>query len=152
MTVPELTRINYVTLFDCLPLEVIKSKIIPFIADDYFARIGINSVLPPVDRTGTKLRPDVISVFDGTCTQNWSPINGAGNHVIVDNSVALRRPPPYKYVSCDPGSDDDDDTYEKIWGREEEKKAPDYDADHALIEYYFPHLYEDHEDHEDHEE
>lgn len=45
-----------VNLFDSLPLDVIKYEIIPYIADDYFARIGINSLLPPVDRQRAPLR------------------------------------------------------------------------------------------------
>jgi hypothetical protein len=45
-----------VNLFDRLPMDVIKYEIIPYIANDYFARVGINSLLPPVDRQSTPLR------------------------------------------------------------------------------------------------
>jgi hypothetical protein len=45
-----------VNLFDRLPMDVIKYEIIPYIANDYFARMGINFLLPPVDRQRAPLR------------------------------------------------------------------------------------------------
>lgn len=42
--------------FDELPLDVIHYEILPFLSDDYFARIGINSMLLPIERTSTPLR------------------------------------------------------------------------------------------------
>jgi len=43
-------------MFDFLPLDVIKYKITPFVVNDYFARMGINSMLAPVERMSTPLR------------------------------------------------------------------------------------------------
>jgi hypothetical protein len=45
-----------INLFDSLPLDIIKYEIIRYIADDYFARIGINFLLPYIDRQSTPLR------------------------------------------------------------------------------------------------
>ena len=46
------------TLFDSLPLDIINYVIKPFIGNDYFARIAINSILPPIDRQGSPLKID----------------------------------------------------------------------------------------------
>lgn len=45
-------------LFDRLPLDVIDYVIRPFVGNDYFARIGMNFLLPPVDRQGSPLKRD----------------------------------------------------------------------------------------------
>ena len=46
------------TLFDFLPLDVINYEIKPYIVNDYFARLALNALLPPIDRRGTPLRQD----------------------------------------------------------------------------------------------
>jgi len=46
------------TLFDFLPLDVINYEIKPYIENDYFARLALNALLPPIDRRGTPLRQD----------------------------------------------------------------------------------------------
>ena len=46
------------TLFDFLPLDVINYEIKPYIENDYFARVGLNALLPPIDRRGTPLLQD----------------------------------------------------------------------------------------------
>ena len=46
------------TLFDFLPLDVINYVIKPFIENDYFARIALNGLLPPIDKQPTPLRKD----------------------------------------------------------------------------------------------
>ena len=50
--------------FDDLPLDVIKYEILPFVANDYFARMGINSMLQPVERTSTPLRKNAAAELD----------------------------------------------------------------------------------------
>jgi len=50
--------------FDDLPLDVIKYEILPFVANDYFARMGINSMLQPVERTSTPLRKTAAAELD----------------------------------------------------------------------------------------
>lgn len=47
------------TLFDFLPLDVINYVIRPYLSNDYFARIAVNALLPPIDRQGNPLRQDV---------------------------------------------------------------------------------------------
>lgn len=54
--------------FDELPLEVIKYEILPFVANDYFARMGINSMLQPVERTSTPLRKTAAAELDMSFT------------------------------------------------------------------------------------
>jgi hypothetical protein len=61
------------TLFDCVPLEVIRHNIRPFIVNDYFARIAINSILPPADRQGTPLRVKAIKELE--LEINWIKLN-----------------------------------------------------------------------------
>ena len=46
------------TLFDFLPLDVINYEIKPYIENDYFARLALNALLPPIDRRGTPLLQD----------------------------------------------------------------------------------------------
>jgi hypothetical protein len=46
------------SLFDRLPLDMIDHIIRPFITNSYFARLGVNGLLPPVDRQGTPLKYD----------------------------------------------------------------------------------------------
>jgi hypothetical protein len=50
--------------FDELPLDVIKYEILPFVANDYFARMGINSMVKPVERTSTPLRKNAVAELD----------------------------------------------------------------------------------------
>lgn len=50
--------------FDELPLDVIKYEILPFVANDYFARMGINGMLQPVERTSTPLRKNAVAELD----------------------------------------------------------------------------------------
>lgn len=50
--------------FDDLPLDVIKYEILPFVANDYFARMGINSMVQPVERTSTPLRKNAAAELD----------------------------------------------------------------------------------------
>lgn len=52
------------TFFDCLPLEVINYVIRPCIGDDYFARVALNSLLPPVDRQGNRFRDSTVKQFE----------------------------------------------------------------------------------------
>lgn len=52
------------SLFDYLPLDVINYVIRPFVGNDYFARVGLNSLLPPTDRQGTPLRRDAVKEFE----------------------------------------------------------------------------------------
>ena len=50
-----------INLFDKLPLDVIKYEIIPYIANDYFGRMGINFLLPPIDRQSNPLRHGAVT-------------------------------------------------------------------------------------------
>jgi len=50
-----------VNLFDSLPMDVIKYEIIPYISNDYFSRMGINFLLPPVDRQRAPLRRGAVT-------------------------------------------------------------------------------------------
>ena len=52
------------TMFDALPLDTIKYEILPLIADDYFARISINSMLKPEERTSTPLRKNAVAELE----------------------------------------------------------------------------------------
>jgi hypothetical protein len=54
--------------FDKLPLDVIKYEILPFVKNDYFARMGINSMLQPVERTSTPLRKNAAAELDMALT------------------------------------------------------------------------------------
>ena len=54
--------------FDELPLDVIKYEILPFVADDYFARMSINGMLEPVERTSTPLRKNAVAELDMSLT------------------------------------------------------------------------------------
>ena len=54
--------------FDELPLDVIKYEILPFVSNDYFARMGINSILQPVERTSTPLRKNAVAELEMTLT------------------------------------------------------------------------------------
>ena len=53
-------------MFNHLPLDVIDYVIRPFIVNDYFARIALNSVLPPVDRKGTPLKDSAVAQLNMT--------------------------------------------------------------------------------------
>jgi len=50
--------------FDELPLDVIKYEILPFVSNDYFARMGINSMLQPAERSSTPLRKNAAAELD----------------------------------------------------------------------------------------
>jgi hypothetical protein len=50
--------------FDDLPLDVIKYEILPFVANDYFARMGINGMLQPAERSSTPLRKNAMAELD----------------------------------------------------------------------------------------
>ena len=47
-------------MFDYLPLDVINFVIRPFIANDYWARVSLNSLLPPAERQGTRFKVDTL--------------------------------------------------------------------------------------------
>ena len=50
--------------FDKLPLDVIKYEILPFVENDYFARMGINSMLQTAERISTPLRKNAVAELD----------------------------------------------------------------------------------------
>ena len=52
------------TMFDLLPLDVIKFEILPFVANDYFARMGINGILQPEERVSTPLRKNAVAELE----------------------------------------------------------------------------------------
>ena len=55
-------------MFDLLPLDIIKYEILPFAANDYFARMGINSMLQPAERVSTPLRKNAAAEFEMSIT------------------------------------------------------------------------------------
>ena len=54
------------TLFDLLSQDVINYCIRPYLADDYYARIALNSLLLPGDKRYTPLRIDAVKQFEMT--------------------------------------------------------------------------------------
>ena len=67
--------------FDKLPLDVIKYEILPFISNDYFARMGINSMLQPVERISTPLRKNAVAELDMSFTMLLYKKKGLGKEI-----------------------------------------------------------------------
>ena len=75
------------TMFDWLPLDVIKYEILPFVADEYFARMGINSILHPLDRISTPLRNNAIAELQmSIATRQYKNTNLNGNEYTTSAS------------------------------------------------------------------